>query len=295
MQLPEEIRKCVVFVGQATNSGAIRMLGTAFFLARTYEGTDQGFTYCITAKHIVEGIRRSGGYQVFLRVNLRGDKFQWISTDLGKWLFHPTDDTVDVAVLRIAMPDEFDQLSYPLRSLVTADLIGAEGIGIGDEVFLVGLFAQHCGSEKNIPIVRVGNIAAMPEEPVATKMGMIEAYLMEARSIGGISGSPVFVHLGTAPRIIDGRTTPAMGRGLHYLLGLMHGHWDLPASSLDMTVEDKANEGRVNMGIAIVVPTEKILEVINQPAIRGPELVAEAKMREKNLPVMDSPGESPED
>jgi hypothetical protein len=32
----------------------------------------------------------------------------------------------------------------------------------------------------------------LPGDPVATPMGPMQAYLIEARSIGGLSGSPVF-------------------------------------------------------------------------------------------------------
>jgi len=41
-----------------------------------------------------------------------------------------------------------------------------------------------------------GNIAAMPEELIEVRdFGMMQAYLVESRSLGGISGSPVFVHV----------------------------------------------------------------------------------------------------
>ena len=54
-----------------------------------------------------------------------------------------------------------------------------------------------------------------------------------------------------------------------FLLGVMHGHWDLD--------ERQMNSGflsSVNVGIAIVAPAWRLLELINDPA-----LVA---MRDKN-------------
>jgi hypothetical protein len=66
-------------------------------------------------------------------------------------------------------------------------------IGIGDAVFITGLFSHHPGKARNLRVIRVGNIAAMPDEPVKTQRGEMEAYLIEARSLGGLSGSPVFV------------------------------------------------------------------------------------------------------
>ena len=49
----------------------------------------------------------------------------------------------------------------------------------------------------NLPIVRLGAIAAMPGEYIKTDWGCLRAYLIEARSIGGLSGSPVFIRVGT--------------------------------------------------------------------------------------------------
>jgi hypothetical protein len=64
----------------------------------------------------------------------------------------------------------------------------------------VGLFSEHQGAERNIPIVRVGNIAAMPEEPVlTTSWGAIDAYLIEARSIGGTQRFARFRQSGPDP------------------------------------------------------------------------------------------------
>jgi hypothetical protein len=54
------------------------------------------------------------------------------------------------------------------------------------------LRAHHTGDLKNVPIVRVGNLASYPSEQIQTRaFGRMEAYLIEARSIGGLSGSPV--------------------------------------------------------------------------------------------------------
>lgn len=141
---------------------------------------------------------------------------------------------------------------------LTDEVIRSKGIGTGDEVFITGLFIHLAGSARNLPIVRMGNIAMMPDEPVPTRMGLIDAYLIEARSIGGLSGSPAFV-----------RETVPGGIGGFYLLGLMHGHWDIPPEERDDHVPraDEDAQAKVNMGIAIVVPATKILQVLNHPPL----------------------------
>ena len=76
-----------------------------------------------------------------------------------------------------------------------------EEIGIGSEVYFPGLFVHHHG--RNEPIVRGGIVSSMPTEPVLTEFGEIHAYLAEARSVGGLSGSPVIVDNTTPFRIDD--------------------------------------------------------------------------------------------
>ena len=48
----------------------------------------------------------------------------------------------------------------------TDEVINKYTIDTGDEVVITGMFFSHIGQQRNIPIVRIGNIAAMPQEPV---------------------------------------------------------------------------------------------------------------------------------
>lgn len=262
MQIPEEIRKSVFFVLFLTKDG-YKLAGTGFFVSMPVtDDPNRTFIYLITAKHvIVEASRASIDGNIWLRINTK-NSFELIPTLGTAWQTHSEDFSVDAAVLSWA-PDSthFDYLTIPISMATSEDIISKEAIGIGDEVFLTGLFVNHHGKKRNIPIVRVGNIAAMPEEPVTTRLfGEIEAYLIEARSIGGLSGSPVFVYL-PGMRVI-GNTVEMKGRTF-YWLGLMHGHWDLPVLKEDIVVEDNVSKEAVNMGIGIVVPASKILEIIN--------------------------------
>jgi len=140
------------------------------------------------------------------------------------------------------------------------------------------LFSKFHGKIKNIPIIRVGNIAMMPEEKifVGNDLGEIEAYLVESRSIGGLSGSPVFVYLGNM-RPKNGTWNLGGDQKLFYLLGLMHGHWDIEEDKIDIVVEDKVKD-ELNTGIAVVVPASKILEVLDYQ-----EFVEDRKKFEANL------------
>jgi hypothetical protein len=128
----------------------------------------------------------------------------------------------------------------------------------------------------------------MPDEKVDTNtFGSIDAYLIEARSIGGLSGSPVFVHLGIV-RNIQGQIRHASNpTGIFYLLGLVHGHWDIPENATDNMTEDISG-GKINMGIAIVVPAVKIFEIINQPKWIEERQAVMEEGKKKTLPTEDS-------
>ena len=260
MLVPDEVRKCVVFVCYQGKQG-ITLGGTAFFVSMPREGLEGIFGYLITAKHIIEGIKqKSTDGKVYLRINQKNKPPILVTCDLGQWKYHPNESNVDVAALPWA-PDTsiFDCLYIGASMAATPEVITREHIGCGDEVFLTGLFNSHYGKQNNLPIIRIGNIASMPEEPIQTKnMGAIDAYLIEARSIGGLSGSPVFVQVGG----VRGYTMYAGSK--FYWLGLMHGHFDLSELELDEVSSDTLMEVKVNMGIAIVVPVSKILEVLNQ-------------------------------
>lgn len=265
MQIPEEIKKSVCFVCYLTKKGNKKLVGTGFFISLPMESNpNYVFVYLVTAKHvIVKAEKSSSDGNIWLRINTK-EGYKMIPVPISLWISHAEDSSVDAVVFACGPIQAFDVLTIPISMAATEDVLSKEAIGIGDEVFLTGLFCNHHGKKKNIPIVRVGNIAAMPEEPIASRFfGNMDAYLIEARSIGGLSGSPVFVNLSN---IRSFKNKTQLRNQSFYWLGLMHGHWDFPLiDSQDIVVEDSISKEVVNMGIGIVVPAPKILEIINQP------------------------------
>ena len=118
-----------------------------------------------------------------------------------------------------------------------------KSIMLGAEIAIVGFFRSHYGKNKNVPIIRAGNISALLGEPIFTKYaGYIQGYLIEARSIAGLSGSPVFVFPDPAILLAKGLVGD-MGQGAA-LLGLMHGHFDVPNLNEDVVAdEDEPSRG----------------------------------------------------
>lgn len=126
----------------------------------------------------------------------------------------------------------------------------------------------------------------MPRDKLPTKdFGFMEAYLAEGRSIGGLSGSPVFVRntLDMPAQTAKGTLSHMSGLGAIHLLGLMHGHWEVP-TSFSTTEQTEA----VNMGVSIVVPAKKILEVLYHPELVAMRKEHLEKEKETKYPTADS-------
>jgi hypothetical protein len=181
-----------------------------------------------------------------------------------RWFTHPTDPTADVAIMR-GMPASatFKPMVLQTDDFATSDHFAQGKIGVGDEIVMAGLFTMHPGFKQHIPILRHGQLAMAPVEPVETEHGPVDAYLVEARSIGGLSGSPVFISETVMPTI-NGQSVFAAGPA--HLLGLLRGHWRFEVPTAGDLREERSMR-QVNAGIAMVTPAQKILDTIHQPEV----------------------------
>ena len=137
------------------------------------------------------------------------------------WVCH---ETADVAVLPLALNmNTFDYLYYPVRNGATAEFIKRHSVTPGEDVFITGLLISHPGKSRVLPIMRVGNIAAFPEDPINLLTGQDSAYLVEVRSLGGLSGSPAFVHLLPIPAGAKRNVRTTVGRNRDSRKDLPHG------------------------------------------------------------------------
>jgi hypothetical protein len=177
----------------------------------------------------------------------------------------------------------------------TKEVIQQREIGIGEELFIVGLFRSHYGNERNRPIVRIGSIAAMADEPVKTGyVGYTDAYLIEAMSIGGLSGSPVFVHIPPIRALQSGEIQAQIGIQF-YLLGLMHGHFDIQNLNEDSVVEDAPGAmGSINTGIGVVIPVEKIIATVAHPDFQEERRIHITELRKRDGATPDFSDADPE-
>jgi hypothetical protein len=259
MRVPDNVSKCVAFLAYVNHAtGEHVPVGSAFFLGRADERPKADPVYVVTAKHVISGLKRKGVEAIELIVNLKDGGRGKVDLPLANWFVDPEDRTKDVAIYKTGVPEVADQLVYPMSGCLEEDTFAKQEVGLGDNVFITGLFRHHFGKRQNIPIIRTGNLAALDDEKIGTReFGDISAYLIEARSIGGLSGSPVFLNLGVVRSVGGAVKFSQTGEPIYYLLGLVHGHYDVPNSEIDANVSrrwafDRASKHRYRHRCAVL-------------------------------------------
>lgn len=284
MRIPDRIKECVCFLCVRTKD-KLEYGGTAFFVQAWSDkfGSDLSWTYLVTAKHCVERAMSRYGH-LMARVNQQ--KSGAVLIDLSnKWVYHDQESS-DVAVLEWSddRPLEIATIRIP-KGCATTTVVKDAHIGIGEDLFIAGLFTQRHGTQRNIPIVRTGVIASMSDEPLVDAGGMdYNAYLVEVRSIGGLSGSPVFVHI-PPDRLL---TSAEMPKGAALLLGVIRSHWDLTneESAIDFALDFDA---KLNMGIAAVTPIQEVVDIVmSHNKLLAKRRADELAYARKHAPTEDS-------
>jgi hypothetical protein len=264
----------------------MRPIGTAFFVSVPLDDSDQTGPLIVTALHVLAAARsvERGDGAIYVRINTPDGGSDWAKTDLDEWATPEQSPlAVDVAVCAWRWGrDVYDYKAVHRYSWLTDEIIERENINVGDDLFLTGLFVNHYGRERNVPIVRMGNIATMPGELVQTKLGPVRAYLIESRSVGGLSGSPVFISMGMWHYNKEQQIMQRSGGNAWYLLGVMHGHWDAVGMS-EAVIDDGLSTEYINMGIAIVTPIQEIVKLLDDEKISRPLAITTKRLEAERM------------
>jgi hypothetical protein len=190
-RLRDEILDCVVYLYRSYHEAdeGIEIGGSGFALGIPCENLPPpaAHIYAVTNKHVIE----NGA--IHIRLNMREGKKVLMHAQTSDWVISPTDDLAIVPL--VPTPAGVSTKPLPIDCLITKEMVTQYGIGIGDEVAMLGRFINREGYQKNVPTARFGHIAQMPDAPIETDTGIIqeEAFLCEVHSIGGYSGSPVLI------------------------------------------------------------------------------------------------------
>jgi hypothetical protein len=264
MLVDEQFRRCVTFLYVDSNqSGGVRRpVGSVFFVGLpALDDPSQGtarLVFAVTARHVIDGSE-----ELWLRMRTNDGGYEDVALRRDAWVLHPTSD-VAVALMPVTPTHELRWIGTEM--FATREFVAEHGIGEGDDVFFSGLFIGHYGKGVPQPIIRFGNVALMPREPVKVEISKyprtlaeVEAYLVEARSWGGQSGSPAFLTF-SAQRHMGGDLVVG-GMPPFALLGLVQGIWTDPQGA---KAPDPSGEGviEVNMGISVVIPAWAIMDLL---------------------------------
>ena len=215
--------------GDDPRNGARVVCGTGALIGLNHPEFDpqQQFTrdaYGVTAAHVVRG----GGSVI--RLNTKDGKSRYVELDPAEWTFSDTDD--------LAAIDLTDRLSDQDEVVVIHDtwladqaILNHYNISVGEDGFMLGLFADIVSEHRNVVTARFGNVSLVGREDVPIKYGnrARSAHLFDMKSRPGFSGSPVFVYRTPSAdlRVIDqGAENPSWSfGGQHDRIAQMGQYW----------------------------------------------------------------------
>jgi hypothetical protein len=258
--------------------------GTGFFASNELGEGLGSRLYAVTNRHVIEA------GNVVLRINTRVGEIDSFDTDERLWVRHPQGDDLAILPLTFDLDNGNHVISHIPRSLFfTPEEITEYDIGIGDETFSVGRVINQEGKQRNTPTVRFGNIAQMPSEPVTFErngeiVGQV-SFLIEARSISGYSGAPVFTFVppSSVRGVKDGHLQVSafshmIGPGL---LGINWAHMNDFVSARDKEGRLLPYKVQSNSGMMAAVPAWKLAEMFDMPEIRKDRAIQQ-KRRESS-------------
>ena len=277
MGMIEVITQTVVFLfalNPATASNPIP-IGTGFVVQWPLPADSQKFIpLIVTAKHVI-----GDNQKVYARFSTKkGTSTTLVEYDLNKLkndndYWEHSDEGVDIAIFRTLNFDKVKYQAVPQNYIASKEIFKNENIQETNNVKFPGLLINFLGSNQNYPILKDGSIALIPNEKVPMKYNVgrkeiqtnQELIFLNAISIPGLSGSPVFLWPG--PRLKGNSFN--IGGGSAYLIGVMHGFY--PAIPRD-TIKVETSEAKVlfqeNSGVAIIFPSYRILEIFAQDAFK---------------------------
>jgi hypothetical protein len=291
--IPDESLRVVVFlcVDEPRESGVVRVpKATGLFVKVPGQNSpNNDVDYVVTARHCIDEARQFK--HIYIRVNRKNDKFIEFPTNVEDWYSHDNADVAAIPILRHSLPKGMQPEDLECTAVLISSFVGGSPnyeivLGtqydnkviqprIGHQVYLLGLFTEHYGIERNLPIARFGHISRMPElVHVKINNTNIElmAYLIEFHSLGGHSGSPVFF---LYPMLIEDQRTLQFEDGKKLaipvavnfvwhtgFLGLVSGHYDIEQEA--QKTGDILGEIQVglNSGIAFVTPAEAVTQLL---------------------------------
>jgi hypothetical protein len=281
-RIPQNVLNCTFFLYRnkkdarsGKNAG-----GTGFIMAmesRASQYFEEGHFYAVTNWHVA--VR--DGYTVIALKTKEGPP-DIVETDVLEWCF-PRDDDIAVRPLNLNW-SKHDIASFNTYFCLTEDRVIEDHIGVGDDVFMIGLFADHDKYASNHPPkARFGHISMMPNDdfPIRQLNGTLNSsFILDMHSRTGFSGSPVFVYRtpGANLEIRSKEDARLVEPPIFNFLGV---HWgQFPETFKRRTKEPVVSEIELEgmSGMSCAVPAWRLKSfIIRNPVLKATREVTEAK------------------
>jgi hypothetical protein len=147
--------------------------------------------YAVTSAHVLP----SGAS--LIRMSLFGGTPKTIELEPHEWEFLAGGHDIAAVDITEKFEPKENYVAVDDQIFLTEEFIERLLVNIGEDGFMIGLFADEPGRNRNAPLARFGNIAAMPREdnPIEQGHGTSHpSFLFDMRSRTGFSGSPVFIY-----------------------------------------------------------------------------------------------------
>lgn len=277
-RIADEFLECVVYLYPDAPSAAagMRAGGSGFLVGVQIEDglehLDLWVPFAVSNRHVIKN-----GCTIVRVSMMDGGPADILELDERSWLFHPDHDLA-IAPLDLVVGRHRVKLALWPQHFLTEQVVAQYRMGPGDECFMVSRFIAHDGRQRNTPSVRFGTIAQMPTERIRCDDGSEqESFLVEARSIAGHSGSPVFIWIPPYSGMATGRMSGSWTAG-PWLLGVDHCHLFSQERIYSRATGRPVNEDwhvRGNTGMMGVVPAWRLAEMFKFPDITS--LIAREK------------------
>lgn len=191
----------------------------------------------------------------------RFGRTEFVDVAPSNWIKHSNLD--DVAAIRLRIDDPSAVPIVPTGAFITEEFIREHGIRPGMEAFMMGRLVGRDGLQQTNPSVRFGHLAMMPDGVRRDDGILQESFLVDLVSLAGYSGSPVFL-FETSHHFPGDKEIRFHGVRL---LGINWGFYrrrETVWTGPDDCKEDTKHWVNANSGFACVVPSWRILEVLQQ-------------------------------
>ena len=274
-RIPNTVLDCAIYLyGSEAAARAGESAGGSGFLVGLESTKHKGmwWIYAVTNSHVIKH-----GNPV-IRFNKReagrGYETQVLDLSPDRWIHHPEGDDLAICPVDVFSKRIKFQFLDVRNHFVMRNEMPFHNLGPGSDVYMVGRLI-YMGIERNLPIVHTGVIAMMPLEPLESDGFLQESFIIECRSIGGFSGSPVFVRCrrDELPDI----SFPTPGPPSDYRQWLLGVNWcHLPGNFEKVSRVNKNNELKEtpylapsNSGFAGVIPAWKLCDLIEGDIARA--------------------------